>query len=728
MTDALNTAKSPHRGDGPIRAAIVGTGYIAEFHARAIRQLPGVELVATCDANLNRAQAFARNWNIPQAFASLAQMLQQARTDCVHILTPPDLHFAIAREALEAGQHVFLEKPMCTNAEDSDTLVKLAQERGLQLGVSHNFLFSKAFERLRQAVSERQLGPIDHITFTHFYELGQIRFGPFDTWMLRSPGNVILETGPHLVSALLDLVGPPEAVSVIADRKVTLPSGVDVCRRWRIRTTVGRSAIDLNINFAPGFPQRTIYVRGLFGSALLDFDADTCVIDQRTPLDVDFDRYKRSRALAQQLGSQARSVLAGYALAKLKVPRRGNPYQSSIQGSTTAFYDTVRHGRPLDSRIAGTTGRDVIAHCTRIIEASGVETRADHVDRRFADGPPPLAAKPTVLVLGGAGFIGRELIAQLVAAGHCVRAMIRGSALPLNELRSDRLEIVRGDIANRTDLEKAMSGVEHVYHLAHAQCKTWDEYCANDVEPTRLVGEVCLAAGVKRLIYTGTIDSYYAGGKAGTITETTPLDANIRRRNYYARAKAAAEGVLTEMATSRRLPLVILRPGIVIGRGGNPFHWGVGRFSENVCEVWGSGYNKLPFVLVSDVAAALVRAMDVPGIEGKSFNLIDAPLLTARDYLRELQQRGDLKLTVLYQPIWKFYLADMTKWAVKTLVRHHDRVRIPSYADWESRTQKAYFDCSETRRELGWTPASDPKRMADEGIGVALQPWLDATR
>ncbi|MDW4726399.1 hypothetical protein NQ292_27790, partial [Escherichia coli] len=81
---------------------------------------------------------------------------------------------------------------------------------------------------------------------------------------------------------------------------------------------------------------------------------------------------------------------------------------------------------------------------------------------------------------------------------------------------------------------------------------------------------------------------------------------------------------------------------IVIGRGGNPFHWGVGRFSENVCEVWGSGDNKLPFVLDSDDAAALVRAMDVPGIEGKSFNLIDAPLLTARDYLRELQQRGDL--------------------------------------------------------------------------------------
>lgn len=710
----------------PIRAALVGTGYIAEFHARAIREAGGVELAATCDANLGRAEAFAGAWNIPLAFDSLAKMLRETKIDCVHILAPPDLHFALAKEALEAGVHVFLEKPMCTSTAEADELVALAAERGVKLGVSHNFLFSAAFERLREAVHSKRLGQIDHITFNHFYELGQIRFGPFDNWMLRNPGNVMLETGPHLVSALLDLTGAPETLSVSADRKVTLPNGADIYRRWRMRTTVGRTAIDLNINFAPGFPQRTIYVRGLFGSALLDFDADTCVIDQRTPLDIDFDRFKRSRAIARQIRTQALAVLARYGLGKLKLVRRGNPYQNSIQDSTAAFYASIRNGKPLDVRIAGRTGREVIEHCVRMIEASAIDTSAT-VSARAADRAAP-AVPPTVLVLGGAGFIGKELIRTLLAAGHCVRAMVRGSSMPFDEFGSDRLEIVRGDIANRSDLERAMAGIEFVYHLAHAQCKTWDEYLARDVEPTRLVGEVCLAAGIKRLVYTGTIDSYYAGAKAGTITEATPLDPEIARRNYYARAKAMAEDILTDMSRNRKLPLVILRPGIVIGRGGGPFHWGVGRFSENVCEVWGDGRNKLPFVLVSDVAAALVQAIETPGIEGKSYNLIDTPLLTGREYLQELQQRGDLKLSIVYQPIWKFYLADLGKWAVKVLVKHPDRIRRPSYADWESRTQKAYFDCTRTRAELGWRPASDRQRMVDEGIGVALEPWLDATR
>jgi nucleoside-diphosphate-sugar epimerase len=337
-------------------------------------------------------------------------------------------------------------------------------------------------------------------------------------------------------------------------------------------------------------------------------------------------------------------------------------------------------------------------------------------------------AQPTVLVLGGSGFIGRELIRQLLASGYCVRAMMRSSGATLEDLHSDRLEIIRGDIGSMADLKSATQGVEFVYHLANSEVKTWDDSLQSIVEPTRLVGEACLVGGVRRLIYTGTIDSYYAGAKAGTITEETPLDRNIGRRNYYARAKSAAESVLMEMHRTQQLPVVIFRPGIVVGRGGNPFHWGVGVFSESICEVWGDGNNKLPFVLVADVASALLRGIQVPGIEGRSYNLIDIPLLTARDYLQEMQRLAGVRLTIHYRPIWYFYVSDFAKWAIKLAVRHPDRIRIPSYRDWESRTQKAIFDCERARADLGWAPASDRQRMIDEGIGGSLQSWLEATK
>jgi predicted dehydrogenase/nucleoside-diphosphate-sugar epimerase len=707
---------------GVTRAAILGTGYIAEFHARAIRTLPDVELVSVCDTNLRRAQSFAAEWGVPTAFDSLQPMLADQRIDAVHVLTPPDLHCSLAKSALHAGANVFLEKPMCTSVPEVEELLEIAGARSLLVGVNHNFLFSGAYKILREAIHSGALGLLDYVSFNYLYELGPVRLGPFDSWMFQAPENVLLEVGPHLISALIDLVGPPDSLSVTTDRTVKLPNGAHVIRRWRIQMTAGRTALDININLGPGFNQRTIFARGLLGSAILDFDANTCIVDQRTPLGADLDHYRRSLSLAHQLRRQARHTLLDYALTKLKLRQRGNPYQASMVDSVAAFYAGLRNGDSLDGRISGKVGREVIEWCGRIIQTANIGLNS-------ATTPSPqdkVAIEPTVLVIGGSGFIGRELVRQLLEAGYSVRAMTRSSSAALQGLYNGRLETIRGDLRNRSDLARAMQGIEYIYDLATSEAKTWDASLHDIVEPTRELGKACLNANVRRLIYTGTIDSYYAGSKAGRITEQTPLDRNIRRRNYYARAKAAAESLLIDMHRTQKLPLVIVRPGIVIGSGGNAFHWGVGKFSEGVCEVWGDGNNKLPFVLVEDVAAALVRCIQAEGIEGQSYNLIDIPLLTAREYLAELQRLAGIKLTIFYRSILWFYLSDLLKWAVKLAVGHPDRARIPSYRDWESRTQKAIFDCSRAREDLGWAPSSDRQRMINEGIGGSLKSWLEA--
>ncbi len=171
--------------------------------------------------------------------------------------------------------------------------------------------------------------------------------------------------------------------------------------------------------------------------------------------------------------------------------------------------------------------------------------------------------------------------------------------------------------------------------------------------------------------------------KAGTITEATPLDPKIKRRNLYARAKAASEEILMRMHRERGLPVVIVRPGVVIGRGGSPFHWGVGMWwNDSVCQMWGTGKNKLALVLVEDVATGLTAAMEKPGIEGRSFNLVGEPCLSAEEYLDELDRAGGIKIQRQATPIWRFYLMDLAKWVVKVAVGHKER-RFPSYRDWE---------------------------------------------
>ena len=228
---------------------------------------------------------------------------------------------------------------------------------------------------------------------------------------------------------------------------------------------------------------------------------------------------------------------------------------------------------------------------------------------------------------------------------------------------------------------------------------------------------------MKRLLYTGTIDSYYAGAQ-GTIADDTPLDVRIHRRNLYARAKAESEQLLWDLRKQKALPVAIFRPGIVIGKGGSPFHWGVGMWnSDGVCRIWGRGRNPLPIVLVADVARALVNAVDAEGVIGESFNLVGEPLLSAWDYIVELEKAAGMKLDARSVSPWRFCRNDLFKYLIKVLVRHRER-RFPSLRDWKSRTQLAVFDCSKAKRVLGWLPVADREMVIREGIVEPVNQWL----
>jgi predicted dehydrogenase/nucleoside-diphosphate-sugar epimerase len=704
------------------RVALLGAGYIADWHALALRSVAGVELAAVCDRVQAKAQALAGKFGVGAVYSSLDEMLavekaNQGGLDTVHILTPPDRHFDAARVVLEAGVHVFLEKPMCAAAEDCDALVRLAEERGLRLGVGHNFLFAENYERLRHHVRSGVLGMIDDVSITWHRPLPQAIHGPFDAWMLRDPRNILIEVGSHSVAHMLDLVGEPEAFEVQPSNATELPTGVKFYRHWQVNALRGRTAVELRFSFVPGFSEYTIHVRGSLASATVDFERNTYTLDEHRPSDPDFENYAMVTGRANRLKRQARRTLAAYIKAKLKLGERGNPYGASIARAMDAYYGCL----PLDERVDGRMGARVIRVCEKLGELAHLPENKDATETVVISS----ASAEQILVLGGTGFIGKELLRQLVEAGHTVRLLVRsGAGIPREVSASGKLECVIGDIANKSDLLGAMKGIETVFHLARANVKSWIDYQELEIEATRRVGECALECGVKRLVYTGTIDSYYCGSGAGTITEETPLDPRIERRNLYARAKAASEEILKRMHRERALPAVIVRPGIVIGRGGSPFHWGVGMWwNDAVCQTWGDGTNKLALVLVEDVAAGLIAAMKTPAIEGRSFNLVADPVLTAQEYLDALDKAAGIRIQRHTTPIARFYLLDMMKWLVKVAVRHPER-RMPSYRDWESRTGRAVFDCSAAKCALGWKPVSDRDELVRRGIKEPLDDFF----
>ncbi|MGY6276092.1 NAD-dependent epimerase/dehydratase family protein [Methylomonas sp. MgM2] len=700
------------------KVGLLGAGYISEAHAKALKVNENTELVAICDLSKVRAEKAANAYGIPQVFSSLEDMLN-SDLDAVHVLLPPNAHFATARQILEAGRHVLLEKPMALTADECRELVELAERKQLKLGVNHNFLFFPAYEALRRQAKDGTLGNLDQVTINWLFALGIIKFGPFDNWMLREPKNLFLELGPHLVAFLLDLVGDLEHVSTDIFKPIDLPGGARTYRRWHVHGRKADCGVDLNLSVLPGYSDRSIVVRGHAATAICDFERNIYCVDEPSGAGVHFDNLLTTESLAWQYAKSGVKNFVRSISGKLKKRPSADPYFESIQVSVAAFYAGMNG--ELDNRLDGRFGLAVIRMCESMIEQAVFEAPTE--TQRIWTVMPPLQ-KPTILVIGGTGFIGKYLVQALVQKGFGVRVVTRSLSAGQIALVGLPVELVQGNPADAEFMDAALQGIDVVYHLAKTEGKNWQDYYTQDVLVTKNIAECALAHGVKRFIYTGTIDSYYSADTNEVITGDTPLDPQIERRNLYARSKAACEALLTEMHRTKALPLVIFRPGVVIGKGCPPAHWGVGMFeSETRVQLWGDGQNKLPLVLVEDVAEALALGLDAPGIEGQTFLLTDEPMLSARDYIEIVSNELGTKLRAEPTPIWKLYLSDAVKEFAKQLIKHPN-ARNSSYRDWDSRSHRARYDSSKTKQVLGWQPVGEREAMVQRGIVDAVRAFM----
>jgi nucleoside-diphosphate-sugar epimerase len=324
----------------------------------------------------------------------------------------------------------------------------------------------------------------------------------------------------------------------------------------------------------------------------------------------------------------------------------------------------------------------------------------------------------TVLVLGGTGFIGRPLLRRLVEAGHRTRVLVRGASARAAALSGPGIEAMVGDFTNPARLDAALAGVHHVYHLARGAGNTWDDYQRNDVTPTRQLAERCAQRDIS-LYYASSI-AIYDGGRAGeVIDESTPASPDALRMNAYARAKAENERMLAELRRERGLNYVIFRPGIVIGAGGSLHPAGVGDWpSDTLCRPWGGGGQRLPFVLVEDCADAMVRASQIEGLAGESFNLVGNAPLTGNEYLDALERVAGITIRRAALPPWWQYTRSLAKWVALTLLGKTSR-ETPTYRYFTGLVRHATFSAEHARKRLGWSPNADVQVLIDQGIHAA---------
>ncbi len=688
-----------------IRVGLVGAGYIASWHAEALKATPGVELAAVVDPSETAARGLADALGVP-SFASVADMLAAQAVDAAHILTQPHLHAALAQECLAGGLDVLVEKPFATNGNEARAMLAAAQTAGRQIGVSHNFLGLPSYARLKQMVDDGTLGRISSAEFHWHLPLAPLRSGPFGLWLLRERRNLLLELGPHLFAFARDLFGTPEILTIETGHDITLPgNGATLPQSWRILARADGVEVTFLLSTVEVTDDRSLTIRGSSGRACLDYGADTLVTSAENAFDLVVNPLMREVSVA---GQHLREGLVN-ATRQIVSLNRKSPYGISFRNTMQGFYAGLAAGRA-DARYSGEAACEVIEAIEAALALLPEQEKPAQKRRRRKP-------KPSAIVIGGTGFIGQHLTRGLVAAGHDVRVLSRGTFGPFGDLR-DKVETAPVDLNDEDALLRAMDGVELVFNLAKSMDKSWEAALKNDVGTSDRIARATLTAGVGRLVYTGTIASYDMSDPRDRITEATGFGENMEDRNMYARSKAECERRLMEMHSAKGLPVTIARPGIVLGAHGPLQHWGIGRWhGAGAVRVWGGGRNILPFVLIDDVVDGLIRMGRDDAALGQSFNLIGEPMWSARNYFDAIHKVWGARIRVSSGHMLPFWAADQVKYALKKYALRAQGLNRPSLADWKSRAHYARFDNTRPKQLLGWQPEADVDTFRRRAVG-----------
>jgi predicted dehydrogenase len=195
-----------------LKVAIVGCGKIADDHLQQIRRISGCEVVGACDLEPLMAKQLCDRFQIKHAFSDVTQLLRTCCPDVVHITTPPLSHFALGTQCLDAGCHVYIEKPFAVNASETEKILTLAENTSRKVTVGHDLQFSPVARRMRQLVREGYLGgaPV-HMESYYCYDLTDPNYAKAllsdkSHWIRRLPGKLLQNIISHGIARIAEFI------------------------------------------------------------------------------------------------------------------------------------------------------------------------------------------------------------------------------------------------------------------------------------------------------------------------------------------------------------------------------------------------------------------------------------------------------------------------------------------------------------------------------------------
>lgn len=599
----------------PLRVAFIGAGAMARLHLRSLQRVATRHrVVGVHDLDETTGEDFAGQSGALY-YADLGELLGTELPDIVHVCTPPGTHAEAARLALEAGAHVYVEKPFVETLHEAEALLELAGRRARLVCAGHQLMRDPAFLELARRIPT--LGHAVRVDSTFSFRPVGIRPDRAEHAAL---ARQLLDVLPHplyTLVALLDAEGegrsPVEMVAVSA-------SATELHAVLRAGEGYGRLAVSLRARPITSLLTFT----GEGGTLTADFIRGT-VVGVANPGTEPLEKVLNPLTEGCQLVTRS---IAGLARRLL-----GGGHYPGLSELLTDFYQAVARGgssplAPDHLRRVADLYEQLAARVRRV---AGRTTRPRAALRVRA----PEAA--LAVVTGARGFLGREVAKELVRRGFRVRGISRTP----EAYDPNVAEWCTQDLA-REIRPDAFGGAAVVVHAAAETAGGYQAHRRNSVDATRRVLEALPAAGVSRLVYVSSLSVLRPPRSLRERQdERTPLPRDARRLGPYTWGKCEAERIITDEAAAYGVAARILRPAALIdwehpelpGLVGRPL---LGRW------LLGFGRPATPFAVCAlhDAAAAVAWSAACFDEAPPVVNLVDPRIGTRGELVALLRSHG----------------------------------------------------------------------------------------
>ncbi len=678
-----------------MKIGIVGCGLNSDYHINFAKDYPNAEIVGIVDKDEDKARECAQKYNIKGTFSSIRELVDKERPDVIHIVTPPQTHYALAREAIEFKCHVLVEKPLALNLQEAEALFDLADQHGVNLCTMHNHFFDPCMSKAHTLVQEGQVGKVINVESYYGLNTSIPAFQEYPApnvlpWIYNLPGSVYHDFMAHPLYVLLEYTGKPKEIKVMKQSHGTLFKNIP--DELRILIDGEKAFGTLTFSFVARPHLHFVRIYGTKMMVEVDINTMTTVTHPVSSLPKAAQKATYNLSESRQLFRSTVSNVFNFLRGKLK------PYQG-MKVLIHRFYDAVKNNEPLPV----TREQALLVIETMDAIWKQLEPESFSFDPIIPHESYALKHNEKALVTGGTGFLGKRLIECLVSEGYPVRVLARklSNIEPLKKLG---VEIFFGDVADKASLASAFDGIDIVVHAAAGTNGSKKDSEQGTIEGTRNVLELCKDRNIRKLIYISSCSVYgVADYKTDQIvTEESSIERFPAKRGYYSASKQQAETLVIGSMNMNGFPVVILRPGTIYGPGGDLYTPMMGFLLINkVFIVIGNGKFELPFVYIDNLIEAIVKSIQSDEADNQIFNVVDSERITKKDYIEKLIKRLYPKSMIIYFPYSILYFITWTQELALRLLKKKPfltRYRLISSQ------RNIRYDNSQLMKILRWAP------------------------